>query len=371
MPIKELHIICLNVPYPVDIGANYESFYKIVALHNANVTVHLHCFTYKNYTPQQELNKYCKSVQYYKRSKKIGLTLPYIVSSRINEDLYKNLLKDDLPILMDGLHTSYLMFDKRFENRKLYLRAHNVEHLYYQGLFKSGKLNFKNIYNKIESNRLKKYEKKVAVIGNIITLSLNDLSYFEQNFDAKNIWNVPIFFDGKSNIPTGLGDYCFYHGNLSVIENEEAVIWLLENVFNTLEVPFVIAGKNPSKKLIDLSHQYMHTCIAVNPTEEEMNDLISKAQINLLPSINSTGVKIKLINSLFNGRHCITNSNGANGFEDKSFFHIADDAKGIKDLINYYIKLPFTTEEASLRIEKLNTSYTLEANVQKLFKYLL
>ncbi len=371
MHIKELHIICLNVPYPVDIGVNFESFYKIVALHQANVSIHLHCFTYNNNTPQPELNKYCTTVQYYKRGKNVHLTLPYIVSSRINNDLYANLLKDKLPILMDGLHTSYLLFDKRFSNRKLYLRAHNVEHLYYQGLIQKNNFGFKNIYNKIETNRLINYEKKVAEIANIITLSLNDLQYFEQNFKAKNIWNVPIFFDGKYNIPVGLGHYCFYHGNLSVIENEEAVIWLLENVFNTLEIPFVIAGKNPSKRLIDLSHNYMHTCIAINPTEAEMNDLISKAQINLLPSINSTGVKIKLINSLFNGRHCITNSNGANGFEDKSFFHIADDANGIINLINQLMQIPYTAENAEERKAKMNNNFTLEANVEKLFTYLL
>ena len=35
--------------------------------------------------------------------------------------------------------------------------------------------------------------------------------------------------------------------------------------------------------------------------------MIAKAQINILPSYTHTGIKIKLVNAIFNGRHCLVN----------------------------------------------------------------
>ena len=54
------------------------------------------------------------------------------------------------------------------------------------------------------------------------------------------------------NVKAGLGKYCLYNGDLSVDANAKAVDWLLQNVINKLEnIQFIIAGKNPSSKLID------------------------------------------------------------------------------------------------------------------------
>ena len=43
---KHLHIVCLDVPYPVDYGGVFDLFYKIKALSEAGVKIHLHCFEY-------------------------------------------------------------------------------------------------------------------------------------------------------------------------------------------------------------------------------------------------------------------------------------------------------------------------------------
>jgi hypothetical protein len=43
---RHLHIICLNVPFPVDYGGVFDLFYKLPALHDQGVKIHLHCFEY-------------------------------------------------------------------------------------------------------------------------------------------------------------------------------------------------------------------------------------------------------------------------------------------------------------------------------------
>ncbi len=366
MTINELHIVCLKVPYPVAIGVDYELFNKIKALHQIGVKIHLHCFINKTEKETPILQQYCKTIHYYKRTKKIAFNLPFITSSRQNNDLIKKLLADNLPIILEGIHCTAICDDNRFANRNIIIRAHNVEYLYYKGLAKSTSIGLKKIYYYIEAILLQKREKKLAHKFTIACISANDMQYFNEKYNALNAVYVPVFYNTSFNIPEGNGSFCLYHGNLSVAENENAVTWLLQNVFNNIEVPFVIAGRNPSKKLVTLSHNNPHTCIAASPSDAEMNDLITKAQINILPSINATGVKLKILNALYNGRFCITNNAGANGFEEKELFGYANDALGMKKIIAKTINEPFTEAHIAKRKTILLEKYDFAKNAKLL-----
>ena len=65
---KRLHIVCHTVPWPADFGGVLDLFYKLKNLHEEGVKIILHCFLY-NRKEQDELNKYCEKVYYYKRKK--------------------------------------------------------------------------------------------------------------------------------------------------------------------------------------------------------------------------------------------------------------------------------------------------------------
>lgn len=104
-----LHIVSFDVPYPADYGGVVDVFYKIKALHELGVHVHLHCFEYGR-GQQPELEKYCEEVHYYQRQeghKGFSLQLPYIVASRNDEQLWKRLNADDYPVLFEGVHCTY------------------------------------------------------------------------------------------------------------------------------------------------------------------------------------------------------------------------------------------------------------------------
>jgi hypothetical protein len=166
----------------------------------------------------------------------------------------------------------------------------------------------------------------------------------------------------------GIGTYCLYHGNLSVSENEKAAIWLLENVFSKLKIPFVIAGKNPTSRLQRLAELNCHTCLVSNPGEVEMKDLIAKAQVNILPSFNETGIKLKLLNALFNGRHCVVNEATVNqtGFEPAC--HIGTTARAFCEIISQLYYLPFADDEIRLRERLLCAHFNNQRNGQKLIE---
>ena len=370
---KHLHIVALEVPWPADYGGVVDLFYKLKALHKLGIKIHLHCFS-QNRTPQQELNKYCETVQYYPRKKNsssLSFRLPLIVKSRQHDELIANLKKDNYPVLLEGIHCTYYLHTGELNNRKVMVRLHNTEFEYYKQLAKNESNLFKKLYFVNESRLLFNYEKSIANKAGFIAVSEHDVKLYRQLFNAKDIYYLPVFIPhtlaaGKE----GKGCYCLYHGNLSISENETAVEWLLQNVFNDLEIPFVIAGKNPSKKLQELAHRHKHTCIVANPGEKEMQDMICKAQIHVLPSFNNTGVKLKLLNALFNGRHCLVNPAGADGSRLENVCHIATDAASFKKAITTLYQQPFTEHEKEQRQGLLQTLYNNEENSKKLLEYL-
>ena len=366
---KYLHIVCHDVPYPLDYGGVFDLFCKLKSLKDAGVSICLHCFDYGR-GRQPELNRYCEEVYYYQRNeghKGFSVKFPYIVCSRSNGELMENLLKDNHTILLEGIHCTYLTNNEKFKNRKIIIRLHNIESAYYYQLYKHSGSFFKKMYYYNESRLLKKYEKQLARRFPILAVSEKDVRIYQQKFHANNIIHVPVFIPwSEIKCLEGIGTYCVYHGNLSVEENEKAAIWLVEKVFNDLMVPFVIAGKNPSSKLQKLIEQKENICLVGNPQDDEMRDLISKAQINVLPSFNETGIKLKLINALFNGRHCVVNDAAVEDTGLESACHTGTTADAIKQIVIQLYHQPFTPEEKMLRQRILCSTYNNKLNAEKI-----
>ena len=270
---KHLHIVSSDVPYPVDYGGVIDVFCTVKALHEAGVKVQLHCFD-DGKGHQPELDQYCEAVHYYQRlsgHKCISPKLPYIVASRSCNQLREKLLQDNHPILLQGIQCTYLLNDERFGDRPIFVRLMNVEHEYYEQLCKTTTVlqPLKKIYYHHESRLLKNYEKNIADKAIFLALSEKDVSIYRQKLHARNVVCLPpmLPFTDVETEP-GIGCFCLYHGNLSVEENEEAAIWLLNNIFNKIDVPFIIAGKHPSPRLqreVDING---HACLIANPSQK-------------------------------------------------------------------------------------------------------
>lgn len=370
---RHLHIVSFDVPYPVNHGGLYDLFYKLVALHEAGVQIHLHCFEYGR-GEQPELEKYCRSVRYYPRQcghKGFSHKLPYIVASRANADLSDHLVKDDHPILLEGVHCTYLLHDDRFKDRKIILRLHNVEYQYYRQLYCSTNSFFKKLYYLHESKLLKAYEASIAGKVMIAAVSEQDVQTYREEFGVKNIFHLPVFLPfGEIASREGIGCFCLYQGNLSVAENEKAALWLMREVFHELPVHFIVAGKDPSAKLERVAMGQTHTCLVANPSEQEMQDMIAKAQINILPSFNCTGIKLKLLNALFNGRHCVVNDAAVKGTTFGPACHIGSNADAFKQLVAQLYHSPFTQEEILLRQQLLQSQFNNQQNAQRLIQWI-
>ena len=371
---KQLHIVTHDIPWPADYGGVVDLFYKIKSLHSLGIKIQLHCYCNSGRKKQDELLKYCESVHYYPRKKNIAgfsATIPFIVQSRSDKALLKTLLLDKHPVILEGIHCTYLLKKGLLKERKVFVRLHNVEYKYYAQLAKHESNILKKIYFLYESFLLKKYERSIANKAVFWPVSTEDTELYKKQFHAQKIDFVPVFLPWHEvSTQPGKGCFCLYHGNLSINENEKAADWLLNNVFNTLDIPFVIAGKNPSLPLQTLAHSHAHTCIAVNPSEPEMQDLIKKAQVNILPSFNKTGVKLKLLNALYNGRHCLVNEAGKEGAAIGDLCHIAETSADFKTMIEKLFEQDFIEEALNKRQHLLQAIYDNEKNARRLIAWI-
>jgi hypothetical protein len=205
----------------------------------------------------------------------------------------------------------------------------------------------------------------------ILTMVEKDHEQYRQEFGAKNIHTLPVFLPFEEvTAKEGTGCFCLYHGNLSVAENEQAVAWLLKQVFHCVDLPLIVTGKNPSPRLTRMVEQHPHACLIPNPSDKEIQDLIAKAQVNILPSFNCTGIKMKLLNALFNGRHCVVNRDAVTGtgLEDACF--IADNTEELIDITSQLYTKAFTAADIASRQSLLAGRYNNEENTRKLIQWI-
>jgi len=355
---KEINIISFDIPFPANYGGIIDVYFKLAALKKAGVKIHLHCFEYGR-QHAKELENLCEKVYYYKRKTNLASHLsiqPYTVKSRQSQRLEENLLSNNFPILFEVLHTCYLLNDSRFFNRKKIYRQSNIEHQYYNELAKSETNYLKKLFLKVEAFKLKRFEKILNYANLILSVNKKDADYFSKKyFKIKTVYLPSFHQNNEVSIKKGTGSFCLYNGNLSVSENYEAAIWLIENVFSKIEHKIIVAGLNPPPFLIDLIRKYKNIELISNPSQQKMDYLITNAQIHVLYTKQPTGLKLKLLNVLYAGRFVICNPymiSGTDLIANESLF-ICNSSNEFTNNINKCFSLNFNIDLIRQRTEQI------------------
>lgn len=96
-----------------------------------------------------------------------------------------------------------------------------------------------------------------------------------------------------------------------------------------------------------------------------MNHLIEKAAANLLVTFQPTGLKLKLLNALFHGGHCIVNSKMLFGTGLDKACLIADTPQAMARAVETALNEPFDQAKRTERIQLLK-AYDNEKNIHVL-----
>lgn len=319
----------------------------------------MHCFQYGR-GKSEKLESLCREVHYYDRQLGVKFFLssvPYIINTRSDKDLLNKLLDDPYPVLFEGIHTTFPASHPDLSEKKLILRAHNIEHEYYRGLYRTEKRLAEKMFFLTESAKLARYEKKLPKKLIIAAISVKDADYFRQSFS--DVVHLPPFHPyEKLHCQPGLGDYILFHGDLSVPENVASAIYLIENIFCQIPFKVIIAGKSPDPDLIKSINQHSNIKLVADPPEYELNELIINAQVNLLHSFHSSGIKLKLLSALYNGRHCLVNPEMVHGSGLDELCYVTRDPQQTLALIPRLMNLPLGIDELEQRKTILSENYS-------------
>ena len=285
--------------------------------------------------------------------------------------MLQNLLRDDYPILFEGLHSCFYISDKRLRNRVKIYRESNIEHKYYFNLFKVCKNLFSRIYFLGASCKLRFYQRVLKHSSMMLCVSKKDTTYLQDHFPNNEVHYMPSFHpNNELDVLMGKGEYALYHGNIEVPENSHAAAYLVNEVFNDMDIPLIIAGMNPPERIKKMINGKKNIEIISNPDDEKMYDLIRKAQVNILVTFQATGLKLKLLNVLYQGRYCLVNDKMLNGTGLDDLCIIGNDAAELKEKLKALFAKEFSEDDISLRGKTLTERYSNSTNADRLIELL-
>ena len=140
----------------------------------------------------------------------------------------------------------------------------------------------------------------------VFSISPNEQAYFNKKYGDKCVY-IPAFHDTKKRTTLKpKGNFILYHGHLLVSENVKAALFLID-VYKETDYQLVIASNYKNTEVI--AEVLKHENITFNSLtdENELNTLFENAHINALPTFQNTGIKLKLLNTLRQGKFVIAN----------------------------------------------------------------
>ena len=235
------------------------------------------------------------------------------------DDRLKQILKHDT---FDIIHVesiflaSYLPTMRRLSNARIVLRAHNVENLIWRQMAVAAKQPLKRWYLKKLALALRMYElEQVNLFDGIACITARDAELFRNEGCRKPVTDIPFGVDIPP-LPQGNPEpmTLFHIGAMDWQPNIDSIKWLLEKVWPLLhqalpQARLFLAGRKMPDELMRL---HLENVSVVGEVDDARQFMASK-QINLVPLLAGSGIRIKILEALSLGKTVVSTSVGANG----------------------------------------------------------
>ena len=276
----------------------------------------------------------------------------------------------------------YVMFQYIPENfkGKIVLHEHNCEYLIwkrYAGIEKSlpKKLALLN-----QASRIKKYERQICRKADVILAAPNDIEELVK-IGADKLKFLETYHLGddslleQENLQFQPDNYTLlYIGTLSWEANIDGLLWFYKDIFPLLKkknpaIKLRIIGRHPDERLIRIAENDKD--IILEGFVEELEPYFRNSNVFITPLRFGSGIKVKVVNSLYMGIPCVTTSIGAEGLktEDGEHMFIKDSPQEFADAINLLLTNKTIWDKISNNAKALarkyyTWDYVLE-NIQK------
>lgn len=260
--------------------------------------------------------------------------------------------KFDTVVLNGGVLAGDLVDFFQKEKMKVITIHHNVERQYH----KDNRTieSFGGLY----AGYINRNEKR-ALLGSDLNLSISraDMKEFRELYDLPDDVSLEYIgcFENKDRKPVKLLSKPEAHtliitGSLGDYQTEEGVLHFLEELYPPMlrtypDIKLLIAGRNPGKKLTKQCRQPNIQLIA-NP--DDMDTLIQQASVYIAPTRLGSGLKLRLMDGLRNGKAILSHPTSAKGYEafhDKDYFRQYTSAADFAEKLGFLLGHRFDPEK--------------------------
>ena len=215
--------------------------------------------------------------------------------------------------------TPYVPLIRKYApSAKVILRAHNVEHLIWKQVAQSTRHGLKRWYLKHLSLALRSYElEHMNDYDGVVCITANDADYFRKAGCRRPITHIPFGIEPEDVGHVDVEPCSLFHiGAMDWMPNKESIAWLLEEVWPVVhrEVPqahLYLAGRK-------MPMQWMKTDVEGVTVVGEVPDamyFIASKQINVVPLLSGSGIRVKIIEAMSMGKVVVTTTVGAQGID--------------------------------------------------------
>ncbi|MEM9986609.1 MAG: hypothetical protein AAF804_16080, partial [Bacteroidota bacterium] len=300
-----------------------------------------------------------------------GLSRPYpkAIHQRYHPDLLARLQLDDIPILFEGLASTYYLTHGDLRRRKCLVRLPRVEWRHEQRLTHFDRGLDRQYAQSREAKRWQKFEATLGAADHLLVMSESHKTYYEGIGPCSLI--PPFHGHRRVSSSLGRGDYFLFHGDLSRPDVHAAAMFLVQQIFSDLSmIPLVIAGDHPGPELISVISNFEHITLKPEPGRGELAEMLHQAHGHVLPSFAAGPISHRLINALFMGRFVVVNPDMVGGTGLAFGTDLAQDPDEMKRLIFDLWHRAFTEIDLAQRKAAIGGSYDDQANAKKIIEIL-
>lgn len=341
--MKKLLFLTPTLPYPPVSGGVIKSN-KVLSFLSERYSVSLACFL-KNEDPNYvvEMQQHIQLQHFYTEHLDIPRSAKNLILSNL-KGIPLNLFRNDSHTFSEKIKSwiadfdvvfcdHYVMFQyipQQFKG-KVVLHEHNCEYLIWKRYADIESKFLKRLALLNQSWRINKYEQSICKRADSILAAPNDINELvhigaDRNkfFETYHLGDDSLLELPDLNMDTS-EKTLLYVGTLSWEANIDGLLWFYREVWGILtqhypDIKLYIVGKHADERLKTLPE--LDNRIILTGFVDDLEPYFQRCKVFITPLRFGSGIKVKVINSLYRGMPCVTTSIGTEGLKTIDGEHI-------------------------------------------------